>query len=99
MKVIVKEPGRAAYEAEVENNLEDLQEAVGGYIQAVPLMTDFVIICDEEGRLKGKLYNCEICGVSFVGTILICGQDNDEFADAPVPLKTLKPLMPQLGGE
>lgn len=45
--------------------------------------TDAAIICNEEGRLMGLPYNCNLLGVSFVGPILIVGVDGEEFAGLP----------------
>lgn len=87
MKAIIKRPfepvGRII---EIDNTLEALQTAVGGYIEAVPVCTDFAIICNEEGRIKGLPHNCTICGVDFVGVILAVGVDGDEFCDIPEEL-------------
>ena len=81
MKVIIKEPGQRPRETEIENSLSALQQAVGGYIETVTFAEDCGIICNEEGRLQGLLYNLTFCGVSFVGTILFVGVAGDEFAD------------------
>ena len=45
--------------------------------------TDAAIICNEEGRLMGLPYNCNLLGVSFVGPILIVGVDGEEFTGLP----------------
>ena len=37
--------------------LEELQRAVGGYIEIVPLTDKTVMVVDEEGKLKGKEIN------------------------------------------
>jgi len=42
-----------------------------------------VIICNEEGRLIGLPHCCTICGIDFVGTIVIAGVEGEEFADLP----------------
>lgn len=84
IRVLRKEPGKPAAWVEIENKLAALQEAVGGYIETVTLFTDLVIICDEEGKLKGAPYNCEICGIDFVGPILIAGVKGEEFADLQI---------------
>ena len=47
------------------------------------LTSDVVIICNEEGRLKNLPYNCDLFGVSLVGTIIFAGVDGEEFADLP----------------
>ena len=86
MRVLIKEPGKPWQAAEVENTLKALQGAVGGYIETLTFCTEpdtLVLIMDEEGRLNGKPYNMTIHDVSFFGTLLLCGQDGDEFTDVP----------------
>jgi len=96
IRVLKKEPGKKARWVEIENELKPLQEAVGGYLESVTLFEDLVILCDEEGRLKGLPYNCEICGVTFVGTILICGVEGEEFADLRLSPEAAMALMPDM---
>ena len=84
IQVIVKRPGVAPYVTNISNTLENLQRTVGGYIETVSFPEDgVVIVCDEEGRLKGKDYCCTVNGIDFVGDIFICGIDRDEFGDIP----------------
>ena len=59
------------------------QQIVGGYVESVMLADDLTILCDEEGRLKGKPYNCNIAGIDFVGTILATGVDGIDLASIP----------------
>lgn len=54
------------------------------------LATDCVIICNEEGRLMGLPHCCRICGVDFVGTVVIAGVAGEEFTDLPGEWKTWK---------
>ena len=83
MKAIRKKPGCAPEIIEVENNLEALQQEDGGYIEAVTLPYGEAIICNEEGRILGLPDNGRVCGVDFVGTILVVGRNKDEFCDVP----------------
>ena len=86
MRVLIKEPGGAWEVADVENTLDALQEAVGGYIETLNINTDpepLVLIMDEEGRLNDKEYNMSISEVPLFGTLLICGREKDEFTDVP----------------
>ncbi len=46
IKVVMVEPMREPYPAEVENTLEGLQKAVGGYIEAVCLEDNVVLVCN-----------------------------------------------------
>lgn len=88
IKAIIKRPfepvGRIR---EIDNTLEALQAAVDGYIETVTIAEDMVIICNEEGQLRNLPYNCEICGINFVGTILLVGSDGEDFTDVPVTLE------------
>ena len=49
----------------------------------MPIASDAVIICNEEGRILGLPDNCRVCGVDFVGTVLIVGIKGDAFCDVP----------------
>lgn len=86
IKVVIKKPGEPFVSAQISNTLESLQVAVGGYIEAVTLSRDVVIICNEEGRIKGLPFNCKVAGADFVGTIIFAGIEGDEFADLPVKM-------------
>lgn len=94
--VIIKEPGRVPRHVNISDTLENFQKTVGGYIEIVTLCSDLVVICDEEGRIKGKPHCCNIGGVDFVGTVILAGVDGDEFADIPCRYGDFKRLFPQL---
>lgn len=96
IKVLRKVPNSIPVMAEIPNELEALQKEVGGYIEAVTLTSDLAVICNEEGRLEGLRDNCQICGVNFVGTILLVGVDGEEFADIPFDYAQLRTRFPQL---
>lgn len=84
IRVLVKAPEEEiGHITRIRNKLKDLQKAVGGYIEAVTISPDIVILCNEEGRLDNLPYNCEIAGISFVGTIIAVGVDGEEFSDLP----------------
>lgn len=92
IKVIVKRPDSVPYSTHISNSLENLQKTVDGYIETVTLSSDCVVICNEEGMLRGLLYNCNICGIDFVGTIVFAGINGDEFSDIPLSFKNFKEL-------
>jgi hypothetical protein len=75
-------PGGDCAVIEIDNTLEEFQKAVGGYIETVTLGEGVVLICDEEGLLKGKAYNepASIAVKGIVGPALLTGIDGDEFA-------------------
>ena len=93
--VLIKQPGK---EPEVdpffENTLAAFQKAVDGYIESVRLFEDLAIICDEEGRLKGRPHNANILGVDFVGTVIAVGVDGDSFCSIkPADIEFVKKLI------
>lgn len=53
MKILIVEPGKHPYEAEIDSRLESLQKTVGGYIEAIYPFEDMVaLISDEEAKLE-----------------------------------------------
>lgn len=96
INVWVKKPGKDPENRWISNTLGSLQALVQGYIETVTIAGDVVVICNEEGRIRNMPYNCELCGIDFVGPIVIAGFQEDEFADCPLDTAGMKKLFPQL---
>ena len=102
IKCIAKRPDSGFYVTVISNNLKNLQKFVGGYIETASFCIDtpdnkFVIICNEEGKIRNLPYNCTIFGEDFVGDILIVGTDGEEFVElTDEQIKTVKPLLDNL---
>ena len=83
MKVLIKNVGENTKIADVENDLQSLQNLVGGYIEALPLTKDVLLICNEEGKLKGLPvnFNIVINGKieSIVGNVFFVGKNDSDF--------------------
>lgn len=79
IRVLVKEPGKAAGLREIPNTLEALQGIVGGYIETVTFAEDCTLIVNEEGKLQGLPRNFRIFGDVIVGTALFVGVSGEEF--------------------
>ena len=94
MRAIYKRPGKAAEIIHIEDKLEALQGAVGGYIEVVPMRRDTALVCNEEGKLMGMPFNFGFRGDAIVGPVLILGMEGENFADIPKDVE--KRLMPQL---
>ena len=111
LRAIVKRPDEEyGHVTNVSDKLETLQKTVGGYIETVtwkPLMRQedkFVVVCDEEGLLKGDTkFNCSVWvrdqrwydrgPMTFFGTIVVLGVAEDEFADCPVDFQDWKKMV------
>ena len=76
LRVLIVEPEKPPYVAEIENNLRSLQEMVGGNIQYVGLDRDTFFYCNEEGKLLGLPGNRKLDNGDIVaGTFIICRED------------------------
>lgn len=65
MKVLMVEPGKSPYAAEIESGLKSLQAAVGGDIQAVyPYEDPVALICNDEKYLMLPLYLYDHSGLA-----------------------------------
>lgn len=88
MKVLMVEPGKSPYAAEIESGLKSLQAAVGGDIQAVyPYEDPVALICNEEGKLMGLPLNRALFDDDghiydiVSGNFLIVGLGEEDFTD------------------
>ena len=84
IKAFVKHPNQDPYLTSLSSELDDMQKTVGGYLEEIKIASDLVILCDEEGKLKGKAYNCTFVSHDFVGTLVFVGVKKDIWADCPL---------------
>lgn len=93
IRVVYKEPGKNAEIREIPNTLDEFQKLVGGFIETVTLPPvaggchnrTAIIICDEEGKLKGAKPNF-FCGAihdMICGPVVVTGENaaGDDFGD------------------
>ena len=99
MIALKKNPGEERFHVvEIGKELEDLQKEVGGYIEYVPFVPGFAILCNEEGLLRGMPYNCRLFGHVFVGPVLVVGEKGKEFTDLKNAEASLKTFNWMVGG-
>lgn len=93
LNVLVVEPDYAPYEKEV-NGLREMQEVVGGAIQAIyPYKERVAIVCNEEGILNRLPFNRSMEGGygGVFGTFFVCGLGEESFCSlTPEQVKTYK---------
>ena len=82
----------------VSNTLENLQKIVGGHIEVVPVATNTVIICNEEGKIRQLPTNIVLGSDGVVwdaicGDLIVCGIDGFDFGDITIDFKTWKTLL------
>lgn len=95
MEVVMVEPGKEARIAEIGSDLNSLQAAVGGYIEAAYFFDDPVaLICNEEGKVYGLPYNRAIRDEAgkvqdiIAGPFFVCGLGEDDFCSLTKELQT-----------
>ena len=71
MKVIVKEPLKAPVVKEINGELKEFQELVGGYIEEIPITKPLWLYVNEEGNLKNLEPNIILPNAVLVGTVVV----------------------------
>lgn len=93
MKVLIVKPGYAPYEAEI-NGLHEMQDVVGGLIQAIyPFEDKVAVVCNDEGIFLGMPFNRSVPGGygGVFGPFFVCGVGADDFCSlTPEQIKTYK---------
>ena len=90
MRVIIKRPDEEyGHVCNISKRLENLQNTVDGFIESVqvtysPDGKEIIMLCNEEGKLKGLEPNFWLFDDEIVGTVIICSADGEEFADLPI---------------
>jgi hypothetical protein len=73
IKVVMVEPHKPPCVAQIGNDLESMQKAVGGYIQAVNLAPHVSLVCNEEGKLLGLEGNRSLGNDIHCRQLFYCG--------------------------
>lgn len=102
IKCIIKRPDEQyGHVTNISCSLENLQKTVEGYIEAITLRDDLVIICNEEGKIKGLEPNFRIGSRllfdTICGTVIVIGTNEDEFADIPISFADWKRILKEWG--
>lgn len=101
IEVIIKRPDeKYGHKERIQNVLTSFQKIVGGYIETVHVGT-LVFICNEEGKILGLEPNIRFDFLHswdfFCGTIIVCGNDCDEFGDVPLSMDGWKDFVDSFG--
>ena len=91
--MLVVEPGLAPYEKSI-HGLHEMQNTVGGLIQAIyPFEDQVAVVCNEEGLLLNLPFNRSMEGGygGVFGTFFVCGLGQEDFCSlTPEKMKTYK---------
>lgn len=81
MKVLLVEPAKAARPVEMKNDLHEMQQMVGGPIQALyPWEEPVALVCNDEGKNMGLPLNHVLGDYDVIaGTFFVCGIEGENF--------------------
>lgn len=103
IKVIIKRPDEQyGHVTNISPSLQNLQKTVEGCIEQVGIGGSTVMICNEEGKIKGLERNFVVGFSGFIadvicGTVIIAGVDGEELADVPISFDVWKRLLKEWG--
>lgn len=88
IRVVIIEPFEQPRIAMIGKDLESIQAIVDGYIEVISanqaffgrVFKDYLIVLNEEGKLRGLPMNLQIRNDFIVGTVFICKKDGEELA-------------------
>ena len=90
MKILLVEPGCVPAVQDIDGSLEEMQNLVGGLIEALyPFDDPVAMVCNDEGKLLGlplnrALYTPEGELYDIVsGPFFLCGLSEEDFASLP----------------
>lgn len=96
IKAIIKRPDEEyGHMTNISPRLENLQKTVGGYIETMNI-GKITIIMNEEGKLRELPKNISLGSTTIVGTIIICGTQDEDFADIPITFAEWKKTVDNL---
>ena len=72
MKIVVKKVGQKPEVKEINGELHEMQEIVGGYIECINIVENILCVCNEEGKLMGLLPNLVFNRDIIVGYVFFC---------------------------
>lgn len=83
MRAVLKKPNCNPSVININNTLKDIQCAVGGHFEALVYSYEYALLmlCDEEGKLKGLDYNFTLGPDDIVGNVLFVSAVGEEFRE------------------
>ena len=79
MKIVVKKVGQKPEVKEISGELHEMQEIVGGYIQAFQIFDNVLCVCNEEGKLRGLTPNFIFNRDVIVGDVFFAAAGEEDF--------------------
>lgn len=79
LRVLMVEPHESPHELFITDQLDDLQETVGGLIEVIGNGDGTLIVCNDEAKLNGMDGNRRLNGDVIAGPFFVVGEDGENF--------------------
>lgn len=79
LRVLVVEPHKTPHEMFITDQLDDLQETVGGLIEIIGNGDGTLLVCNDEAKLNGMDGNRRLNGDVIAGPFFVVGEDGENF--------------------
>ena len=79
LRVLMVELHESPHELFITDQLDDLQETVGGLIEVISNGDGTLLVCNEESKLNGMDGNRRLNGDVIAGPFFVVGEDGENF--------------------
>lgn len=79
LRVLMVEPHEVPHEMFITDQLDDLQEKVGGLIEIIGNGDGTLLVCNEESKFNGMDGNRRLNGDVIAGPFFVVGEDGENF--------------------
>lgn len=79
LRVLMVESHESPHELFITDQLDDLQETVGGLIEVIGNGDGTLLVCNEESKLNGMDGNRRLNGDVIAGPFFVVGEDGENF--------------------
>lgn len=79
LRVLMVEPHESPHEMFITDQLDDLQETVGGLIEIIGNGDGTLLVCNDEAKLNGMDGNRRLNGDVIAGPFFVVGEDGENF--------------------
>lgn len=102
MRVVIVEPNKQPYPKDIDNTLEAMQGIVDGYIETLSAGSGFVLVLNEEGKLRDMPVNRTLLGDYIAGTFFVSKYSKEQpdelesLSDADVDMVVKRFKLPEV---
>ena len=79
MKIVVKKVGQNPEVKEINGELHEMQEIVGGHIECINIADNILCVCNEEGKFNGLPANFVFGGDVIAGDVFFVAAGEEDF--------------------